>query len=47
MTRAMPWSTSGIWSIGKKVPDRNIIGNWMTLVIPLAESSVLANEATT
>jgi len=34
-------------SIGKNVPDRNISGNWITLVMPLALSSVLANEAMT
>ena len=33
--------------IGKKVPDRNIIGNWTTEVIPFAESSVDANDAIT
>ena len=27
------------------MPDRNIIGNWTTLVMPLAASSVLANDA--
>ena len=29
-------------AIGKNVPDRNIIGNWITLVMPFAESSVRA-----
>jgi hypothetical protein len=41
------WSELGIWSIAKNVPDRNIIGNWITEVIPFAESSVLANDAMT
>ena len=34
-------------AMGKKIPDRNIIGNWTTLVSPLAASSVRANEAMT
>ena len=29
------------------MPDRNISGNWTTLVMPLAASSVRANEAIT
>ena len=32
---------------GKKIPDRNIIGNWTTWVTPLAASSVLVNDAST
>ena len=34
-------------SMRKKAPDRNIIGNWIMLVIPFAASSVFANEAMT
>ena len=29
------------------MPDRNISGNWTTLVMALADSSVRANEAMT
>ena len=47
MSRATAWSGGGIASIGKNVPDRNIIGNWTTLIMPLAESSVFANDAIT
>jgi hypothetical protein len=37
-SRATALSASGIASIGKNVPDRNISGNWTALVIPFAES---------
>jgi hypothetical protein len=47
MNVATPRSHSGMTSIGKKIPDRNIIGNWIAPVIPVAASSVRANEAIT
>ena len=42
MTAATGWSQSGMNAIGKKMPDRNMSGNWTTLASALAVSSVRA-----
>ena len=47
MSAAIGCRNSGMNAMGKKMPDRNIIGNWTTLVMPFAASSVRANEAMT